>query len=141
MRVGIVGSEAAKFTTRTEFAARAIIRHLIRGADLVVSGKCHLGGIDVWAIEEAIKLKIATQEFPAMKRSWEGGYKERNLQIAEGSDVVYCLTLQRLPPTYHGMTFPRCYHCGTADHVKSGGCWTVKQAKRMGKKTDVIVIE
>jgi hypothetical protein len=59
--LGIVGSEAAKFTTITERIARGIIRkEIIEHKALqplwVVSGACHLGGIDIWAIQEAEEL-------------------------------------------------------------------------------------
>ena len=142
MVLGIVGSEGKKFTPETEAAARARIRSLIaeHGVTKVVSGACHLGGIDVWAIEEAKKLGLETQEFPPKIRHWEGGYKQRNIQIAEASDAVVCLTLKTLPPKYSGMTFTMCYHCGTKEHVKSGGCWTTKYARKLGKKgwTEII---
>lgn len=138
--VGIVGCEAAKFTPQTEKRARASIRELIRNAKLVVSGACHLGGVDIWAIEEAKKLGIPTKEFAPEKKHWEG-YKARNIQIAEASDKVYCITVRKLPKTYKGMRFPLCYHCGTTNHIKSGGCWTVKYAKKIGKRGMIIVVE
>jgi hypothetical protein len=131
-KVGIVGSEAAKFTPDTEQAARAAIRRLIEGADLVISGHSPLGGIDWWAIEEAKAAGIATQEFPPLKQTWEGGYKQRNLQI------------KVLPESYRGMRFPKgCYHCKTPPehHVKSGGCWTMMQAARAGKQTELVVLD
>lgn len=139
-RVGIVGSEGAKFTPKTEELARQIIRALITHETIVISGACHLGGIDVWAIEEAKNAGQPFQEFPPKVHNWLEGYKPRNLQIARASDEVYCITLKELPPSYTGMRFPSCYHCGTSDHVKSGGCWTVKQALRMGKKGKIFVI-
>lgn len=141
-KLGIVGSEAAKFGKVTELHARTEIRKLIRmyNADMVISGGCHLGGIDKWAIEEAEKLKIGYMEYLPLTLQWEGGYKQRNLRIARNSDVVYCITVAELPSSYTGMRFKMCYHCGTDTHVKSGGCWTVKQANRMGKTTGVIVI-
>lgn len=139
MRIGIVGSEAAKFTPATEALARQTIRDLLTPGDIVVSGGCHLGGIDIWAVEEAHAAGCGTVEFLPVTRTWSG-YKARNKQIAQSSDVVYCLTVAELPPTYHGMTFSRCYHCNTDTHVKSGGCWTVKYAIRLGKIGDVIVL-
>jgi len=141
--VGIVGSEAAKFTRETQAQARQMIRAAIQDATLVVSGHSPLGGIDWWAIEEAQAAGIPTREFPPAKNTWEGGYKQRNLQIAEASDVVVCITLKALPASYRGMRFPQgCYHCGTPPdhHVKSGGCWTMKQAARMGKQTKLEVV-
>jgi hypothetical protein len=142
MNLGIVGSEAAKFTPTTEKLARMEIRKLIRyhEADTIISGACHLGGIDKWAIEEAIKMGREWLEFPPTIQTWEGGYKERNLKIAKASDKVFCITVKDLPKEYSGMRFLHCYHCNTDGHIKSGGCWTVKQAKKMGKETGVIVI-
>src|SRR5438045_912550 len=99
MRLGIVGSEQKKFTETTEAVARQIIKHLISitFADTVVSGACHLGGIDIFAREEALKLKLKLLEFPPKKLNWEQGYKPRNIEIAENSDEVYCITLTELP--------------------------------------------
>jgi hypothetical protein len=143
MKLGIVGSEAAKFTPESEQLARGVIQILIKNneADIVISGACHLGGIDKWAVEEAIKCGIKYIEYPPKQLSWEGGYKQRNLQIARNSDYVVCITVKQLPKDYTGMKFSYCYHCMTDDHVKSGGCWTVKQAKLLGKKTAVIVVD
>ncbi len=140
MKIGIVGSEAAKFTSDTQAKARETIRDIIADAELVISGHCHLGGIDIWAIEEAKKLVIPTIEYPPAKLQWSGGYKERNLQIARASDIVVCITVREFPPDYKGMRFNYCYHCKTDTHIKSGGCWTVKQAELMGKETFVLAV-
>ena len=140
MRIGIVGSEGAKFTPETEEVARQLIRQHIHEGDVVISGGCHLGGIDIWAVEEARKLGLEVVEHRPKILAWEGGYKQRNLRIAKDSDMVICITLKKLPESYQGMTFKLCYHCGTDEHVKSGGCWTVKQAKKMGKEGYILVI-
>lgn len=42
--------------------------------------------------------------------------------------------VKTLPESYKGMRFTSCYHCGTTSHVKSGACWTAKQAQRIGKE-------
>lgn len=139
--VGIVGSEGAKFTPATEQHARLFIRELIDGFEEVCSGGCHLGGIDIWAKEEAEDAGKPFHEWLPLNKGWTNGYKERNKLIAETSDIVYCITVRTLPATYTGITFDLCYHCGTKDHVKSGGCWTVKYAKKIGKQGEVIVIE
>lgn len=129
-RVGIVGSEASKFDARTaELARREIHDFLLHvGAETVISGACHLGGIDIWAIEEAQRLGLETIEHAPRIRSWSapGGFRDRNLAIARGSDIVLCVTVRTLPPSYRGMRFDGCYHCldRTPPHVKSGGCWT-----------------
>lgn len=130
MRIGIVGAEAAKFTHETEQAAREIIRASLMPGDVVVSGKCHLGGIDIWAAEEGRRLGLEVIEYAPPVRSWERGYKVRNIQIAKDSDRLICIVVRELPPTYTGMRFDYCYHCHTDQHVKSGGCWTLKYAER-----------
>lgn len=132
MNIGIVGHEAAKFTTETEARARDLIRSLLHFDDIAISGHCHLGGIDIWAEEIADELGLAMKIFPPKSQSWEGGYKQRNLQIAEASDIVHCIVVAEYPESYQGMRFDFCYHCKTKDHIKSGGCWTMKRA-RQGK--------
>lgn len=149
MKIGIVGSEEAKFTPAAENKAKDAITKLIADAVLanngdaptIVSGECHLGGIDIWAKDIAAEWLCPFIGFPPKTLSWSGGYKERNLQIARESDIVVCITVKNFPPDYTGMRFPYCYHCKTDAHIKSGGCWTVKQALKMGKKGQIIVVE
>jgi hypothetical protein len=139
--LGIVGSEESKFTERTKTEALRWIRDSIPSdCTKVISGACHLGGIDTWAIQVAREYGLDTQEYPPEIKKWEGGYKQRNIAIAENCDRLICITLKELPPEYTGMRFDLCYHCGTADHVKSGGCWTMKYARNLGKQTQLIVI-
>lgn len=141
MTHGIVGAEAAKFTKETEQQARELIRMLLKGGvTKVVSGACELGGIDVWAIEEARALGIETEEFPPLNREWNTGFKPRNLQIVAASNIVTCIAVRELPATYHGRRFPLCYHCGTNEHIKSGGCWTVKEARKAGKPGAIVIV-
>lgn len=142
MMLGIVGSEAAKFTPETEATARRLIADLceLHGATGIVSGGCHLGGIDAWAAEYAMANNLFLLEHLPVSRSWANGYKPRNLLIARDCKKCFCITVRELPPNYTGMRFPLCYHCGTTNHVKSGGCWTVKQARKMGKHGEILVI-
>lgn len=140
-KVGIVGAEAAKFTPETEAQAREIIRAILLNplyplhggtrAELMVSGGCHLGGIDIWAEEEAGFYRIPKLIHYPKKLQWSGGYEQRNLLIARDSDIVHCIVVRSLPPGFKGMRFPTCYHCkeARAPHVKSGGCWTALRAK------------
>lgn len=144
--VGIVGAEGAKFTAHGEQAARGLIRLLLaERPTLVVSGACHLGGIDVWAEEIAKELDIPFQAFPPKALNWSSGYKPRNIQIARASDVVHNITVQKVPVGFKGMQFLYCYHCKKAarptDHVKSGGCWTALYAENLGKQAHWHVIE
>lgn len=144
MKIGIVGHEAAKFTKRGEKLARAAIRRLLieTRATEVISGACHLGGIDIWAIEIGREMGLKTTEFPPKNQYWETGYKPRNIQIAQASDMVVCIVVDGNPEEFRGMRFPCCYHCGgTTNHVKSGGCWTAKRAQSMKRVAQWIIIE
>ena len=138
MKVGIVGHEAAKFTEKTEFAAKELIATLFKPTDTVVSGACHLGGIDVWAEEAANRVYAGLSIFPPMELNWAKGFKPRNIQIARASDIVHVILVRELPPGYKGMRFTKCYHCDGDNtmhqHVKSGGCWTGRYAKNTLKK-------
>jgi hypothetical protein len=141
MILGIVGSEAAKFTPETEALAKAEIRILLASADGACSGECHLGGIDIWTHEIADNLGIPFIPCPPKTRNWDG-YKKRNIKIAEISNRVACITVATLPPGFKEGGWERyCYHCGTDSHIKSGGCWTVKYARnKLGKPGEIIVI-
>lgn len=142
MKIGIVGAEAAKFTPETEHRAKEIIHNLLSDGDIVVSGHCHLGGIDIWAEETADNHGYDKLIFPPKRLQWSGGYKERNILIAKNSDLVVCIAVEKLPVTYNGMRFESCYHCGNSEplHVKSGGCWTTKYARKLGKETKLYIV-
>lgn len=145
MKLGIVGHEAAKFTKKGEKEAKDYITRLLTytwPVEAVVSGGCHLGGIDIWAEEIAKARHIPTEICYPEKLQWLGGYKERNQKIAELSDAVVCIVVVRLADSYTGMKFDGCYHCGMKEknHIKSGGCWTMKLAKAQGKFTRLVLI-
>lgn len=134
MILGIVGHEKAKFTPETEAKARQIIRDLIAKykPDAVCSGECPLGGVDIWAREEAKALGVEFVPYAPRQNSWDGeyGFKARNLDIAK-SDLVVCIVVREFPVTYRGRRFEFCYHCKDRNppHIKSGGCWTAWRAK------------
>ena len=129
-------------------------------ADLiVVSGHCPKGGIDIYAEEVAKDLDIPMEIFKPEVNQWNDkvlddlhggkfvtyGYKSRNIKIAETCDILYCI----VPESSHkgmvgGLTYQEsdyCYHCLQFGHIKSGGCWTMKYAKKLGKETHLVVIE
>ena len=154
MRIGIVGHAADKFTDETEALAKLKIAEILIDGGLllrptaetvVVSGGCHLGGIDIWA-EEIGRRNGCTLDIKRPTRlTWSGagGFKERNLEIAETSDETHVVLVKELPPGYVKPPWytDYCYHCrkfassGQADtHVKSGGCWTAHMAKHVFKK-------
>lgn len=103
-----------------------------------------MGGVDWWAIEEAKRAGVDWREHPPKTMRWSGpdGYQARNLKIAEDSDLVVCISVAELPPHYTGMRFPQgCYHCKTSPehHIKSGGCYTMWYARRIGKQVQLLV--
>jgi len=110
------------------------------------------GGVDTWAEIIACKLGIKTEIYPPEVNQWENkrilnpeygssmqryytlrGYKSRNIQIAEACDVLYCIT-PKSETAY-------CRHCKVYGHIQSGGCWTLKKTKELGKSTFMVVIE
>lgn len=163
--IGIVGAEAAKFTNRGEQEARRLIIRLLTdfktaskfitfgGMRLLappvvitlVSGGCHLGGIDIWAEEEAEMVGGYEKRIHLPKeRRWSTGYKLRDALIARDADVVHNIVVLRYPPAFDGQRFVTCYHCARRTrerpdepahpwHVKSGGCWTAMEAERLRK--------
>lgn len=145
MNVGIIGAAADKFTVAGEQAARILARHFLSDPHArLVSGGCHLGGIDAWAEEIADELGRQKIIHRPQTHAWSTGYKPRNLLIARDSDVVHVVVVRWYPPEYAGMRFSLCYHCARRarehggnvpafPHVKSGGCWTARQAELLGK--------
>jgi hypothetical protein len=145
LKIGIVGAEGAKFTELGQARAREIIALYVEQAESVCSGDCHLGGIDIWTREHCKDIGKPFTGYAPAKLSWEEGYKPRNLQIARNSDKVICIAVDKLPAGFKGMTFKSCYHCAkhwpeAPPHVKGGGCWTMYQAKKMGKEWKLIVV-
>lgn len=131
-----MGHAQEKFTPRTEMLAREVIRSEIAllGAKWVVSGHSPMGGVDIYAEEIALESLIPTMIFGPTRNDWSGpgGFKERNLRIAQESDLVLVVVVEELPPGYKGMVFKDCYHCKGRNppHIKSGGCWTAWKATR-----------
>jgi hypothetical protein len=145
-RIGIVGHAQDKFVLETENAARDVIRGILtsRPDIVLVSGRCPLGGVDIFAEEIADVLGISKEIKVPKTHSWDGeyGYKARNLDIARCSDEVHVVLVKEYPPGYRGRHFAMCYHCARrpgADprgHIKSGGCWTGMQALNLGKTVE-----
>lgn len=142
MKLGIVGHEAAKFTAFTRRQAWQEMWKVIDELqpEMILSGECHLGGVDIWAHQLAEQLGIDFEAHAPEMLRWsdgphgEKGFQTRNLEIAHRSDVVLVVVVRELPPTYKGMRFDGCYHCDKPGrqhepHVKSGACWTAWQAK------------
>lgn len=161
MKIGFVGNGTDKFTKLGEERARSFIANQLWGfqedlpgiglsCEAMVSGHSPVGGIDIWAEEEAEALGIPLDlKIPTIEQ-WNPpggyGYRARNLDIAKDSDVLHIVLANEYPPDYSGRRFKECYHCKSigrdaTDHVKSGGCWTGKKALEMGKEVIWRIIE
>ena len=148
MILGVVGHAAEKFTPLTEVQARMAIYDACKhhGATGVCSGRSPMGGVDIWAEDTAKQLGIfdETLIFAPTWNVWSGpgGFKARNMLIAEWSDHVLVVVVKKLPDGFAGMKFSACYHCRDkrSSHVKSGGCWTAIQAQKLGKTASWIII-
>lgn len=131
MIIAIVGAEEKKFTLRGKSRALTLIHRLISDpqVDEVISGECPLGGVDIWARDLTQHLGKKFTPYPPRTNNWPG-FSERNMKMAKRADVTHCITVNKLPPQFKGRQFTLCYHCQRDDHVKSGGCWMMKKAKR-----------
>ena len=150
--VGIVGHDKNKFDERTAPIARDMIYDIIIDAlnhhpkVNVISGHSPMGGVDIWTEEIVEYIKKENPYLPdneltmiikaPRQQSWDGtyGYKARNLDIARSSDIVHVIVVAKYPANYRSRRFNECYHCHTTDHIKSGACWTAKQAIQIGKQ-------
>ena len=106
---------------------------------ILVSGGCPRGGVDIWAEIVADVLGIGKDIKRPDIQQWEStfadfgdepehssfrhlkGYKERNIEIAETCVVLYCID-----PKWRGS--------------KTGGQWTMREAKRLNKETHLVEI-
>lgn len=148
MFLGIVGAGADKFTPAGEAKAKTVIRSLfmtfISDNPILVSGHSPIGGIDIWTEETAKELGCYSKDHIKEPKQlcWnaEYGYKQRNLDIAKESDVLYVIVVDKYPPNYKGKLFKSCYHCHKTDHIKSGACWTAKRFEEIHNKTAVWLI-
>ena len=133
MKIAIVGAsrlsriEENNARESCEIVLKQMIREHGRNGVILVSGGA--SGVDTIAESTAHELGLNCNIHRPLTQNWDG-YKARNLKIAEECNVIYCFpTKVRLEP---------CYHCGTGDHERSGGCWTVKQAKTLKKEGHVV---
>lgn len=88
------------------------------------------------------------------------GYRSRNIQIAEACDILYCIVPYVEHPksydehisfgVYQFLPTPEkeihtenyfCFYCNKWGHPTNGGCWTMRETKKLGKETHLVVIE
>jgi len=125
IRVAFVGSEERKWSEEQKRRAKRLIVDIVLsyvalGYDVVVvSGRCPRGGVDIWAEEIADQLGLSKQIYPPEKPRWYY-YKKRNILIAENCDVLYDIEPKG---------------------KRSGGTWTMRYAKRLGKPVFLVEID
>jgi hypothetical protein len=118
MKIGIVGSEEKYWTEKQREQVKQTINMILGEDDVLISGGCHKGGVDIWAEEVADKKGLNKIIFLPEKLTWYW-YKKRNMRIAEESDVLVDIE---------------------PGDRKSGGYWTLNYAKSIGKVTNHIKI-
>ena len=144
-KIAIVGHAQEKFNTVTERATRLIIRKILSEAinPVLVSGHSPMGGVDIYAEEIATELSIPMEIYKPRNNTWEGGFKDRNIEIANACDEIHVIVVKDYLTNFAGLRHEACYHCKCArpEHIKSGGCWTGNRALKQGKRTTWWVVE
>jgi hypothetical protein len=137
MKVAIVGASVLD----TEYAeikryCEKLINGLLEkyGENLtIISGGAT--GVDDIAEKIAKRKGIKTKIFhPQVNRWYDAGnkigFKSRNLMIATECDALICIPKRTQSKS--------CYHCHAITHEVTGGCWTAKIAKKLGKNVKIV---
>lgn len=147
IHIGFVGSSELHWSNDSKIKAiqkisEILTQYIIQyGKENItfVSGGCKKSGIDIWSEIVADSLGIKTQIFPTEVEQWEDkemldafisidkegykklkGYKSRNIDIAQTSDILFCID----PKSREG----------------GGGLWTMNFARKLNKEVHHIVI-
>lgn len=125
MILGIVGAEEKSWLIPAKIKAKEYILNFILevNPEIITSGHCPYGGVDLWAEAYAYLLNIPTKIFPAEVNQWidkDGlkGYKSRNEEIARASDILLVIS-----PMIDSKV------------IKNGGEWTGDYASTLVGKT------
>jgi len=142
--IGIVGNGRDKFTELGYNRAYNIVVNIINSNinEQICSGNSPMLGIDYLVKQNTPSNRYI--EYNPVTLKWNNGYRERNLQIAK-SRIVYVIVANKYPKEYKGIKFESCYHCKSMNkdynnHIKSGACWTAKQAIKLGNESQWMVI-
>jgi hypothetical protein len=134
MKIAIVGR--SKLTGGETDIVHMIVETIVErsrvNGDTIITG-------DADGVDECVQritnsgTRISMTVYKSLTKTWNGkhGFKERNIQIAKSADYVYSITTKTKNE--------KCYHCDL-DHQRTGGCYTLKMARKFGKQGEVIVI-
>ncbi len=133
MKIAIVGT-SRELTSREYYHVKDKIKRLLasymKSETIIISGGAK--GVDTIVENLARDKGFEVEVYMPSQRNWEG-FKERNKDIAEDCDELYCLTLQ----TKERMCY---HHRPHADHEKTAGCYTMGLAEKMNKPCKLIVV-
>lgn len=122
MKLAIVGSRDLVWSTDLDrIAAQAAIQTVLQvfNPEVVISGACPKGGVDIWAVEQARTFGCDVIEFPPYRHDWTG-YEARNIRIAKACDRLVAIRSR----------YSRSYGSG----------WTADFAQGLGKPVHRIVL-
>lgn len=139
MKVAIVGS--SKLTPEEEKEARNVITKLFSitsSHDTIITGDA--SGVDSLVYEIGTKMfEREVERLESKVKQWNGpgGFRERNLKIAQSAGLVYSIATQKKDES--------CYHHNphnpmVPDHQRTGGCWVMKEAKKLNKPVRLFIV-
>ena len=166
MNIAIVGQEEHSWNHNQIPLVKSKIQSILSTSKdmTLISGHCPKGGVDIWAEEIASTHGIKKVIFKPEVNQWldkeiiidaplslscknvvtQIGYKTRNIKIAEACDILYCIVSASRHPDCVSNAFPAnlyCKHCQVWGHPTNGGCFTLKEAKKLNKETHLIIVE
>jgi|SRR6185312_8206212 len=92
---------------------------------------------DAEGVDHAVRLwtprsKLIVEKAETKQWNAVDGFKARNIRIAQKADKVISISTK--------IKLERCYHCDIPNHERTGGCWTMKQGKKLNKETELIIV-
>jgi len=123
----------------------------MKAAKLGVKTDIHKAEVNQWNDRFAVLRQTAFESTYGYEREKKlKGFRSRNIDMAKAGDVGYCIVpkspleeMQRLALIHkiEGRKDLYCSHCDTAGHPRNGGCFTIKEMRKLGKETHLVVIE
>ncbi len=132
MKVAIVGSSHLKKVDkmRAKRLLTAMFENFKYDTQIISGGAA---GIDSMVKHFATLKAMDIIEYKPATQDWRE-FRRRNIKIAEECDELFCIATQ--------LYDVKCYHhMSPQPHQKTAGCWTMKQAMRLGKPCQLVVLE